>query len=220
MSETLEDIYGYYGESPEISGDVGEIVTASKLRNSGFRVLRNLYLPKENKTTTQIDMVAISSIGLLCIENKNYHNCDIYGDYYSTHFAVKYFQSRNTYKLFNPLKQNHIHYCLLKQLLDAHDYDIPIYPLVIFNDNCVLHNCKNKLLIQLNDFDLWYQKMQFDKRISNDEENDVSKFLQTYTDASDEALLMHKLGLVYDYISKKQNIDYDFRYFLENKVVM
>ena len=108
-----------------ILGDVGEVLTASMLRELGCQVLRNLYLPCDGKST-EIDMVALSVKGILCIENKNYSGVVTGGssDLYWISGGVV-FQ--------NPVRQNSVHVNMLKQQLYG-KYDRYVRNIVIFND--------------------------------------------------------------------------------------
>ena len=58
-------------------GRYGESLTEVELKKSAIfgmegKILRNLYVPKDNGETTEIDVLFICSKGILVIESKNY----------------------------------------------------------------------------------------------------------------------------------------------------
>lgn len=58
------------------SGMQGEYKVAKQLQNfsllPNYKILFNLYIPKENGETTEIDLILITPYGLFVIESKNY----------------------------------------------------------------------------------------------------------------------------------------------------
>ena len=91
----------------DVKGDVGEIITASSLRNNcDMTVIRNIYLPYKDHFT-EVDMVAIGRLGIFVIENKNY-DARVTGNIRDKYWNVEYSQWC-TYKLYNPLFQNFLY---------------------------------------------------------------------------------------------------------------
>ena len=68
---------GLYLKSPSVKGRRSEQAVARKLdidsmwKHSG-RTLTNIYVPKSSGDTAEIDVLYITSKGLLVLENKNY----------------------------------------------------------------------------------------------------------------------------------------------------
>lgn len=139
--------------NPYVQGDVGEVLTASELRNNcNLTVLRNLNIPL-NENICEIDMVAFSKFGLFVIENKNY-KAKIEGTYSDYYWSVQH-PNYKIEKLFNPIKQNTRHISVIRNILtDEGLYDLPIHNIVIFNDylcKLILKDCDNSVFL-LSDF--------------------------------------------------------------------
>lgn len=66
-------------------GKLGEFLTYHNLRifeKAGAKFLFNLYIPKENKETTELDLIMICRKGIIVFESKNYSGW-IFGDEHS-----------------------------------------------------------------------------------------------------------------------------------------
>ena len=102
---------------------------------------RNLYLPKEDGTTLEIDLVAISPRGIFVFESKNYDG-RIYGDErYPNWFQMIRKDLRRApkkYPFFNPIMQNNMHCRHMARILEHPD--LPIRSFVVFANRCVLKN--------------------------------------------------------------------------------
>lgn len=63
------------------TGNYGEFLTFAKLEKlqGRYKLLTNLYLPKQDGTTTEVDLVMIAETGLYVFESKNYSGW-IFGD--------------------------------------------------------------------------------------------------------------------------------------------
>lgn len=135
-------------DTPGKKGKRGEKIVSKKLAWSNFlgykgKQLRNIYVPKKNGGTTEIDLLYITVKGIFVIENKNYIGY-IFGNeknqfWTKTLFAGKDWLGRKKvkkYKFYNPLWQNRIHIRYLKQYLG--EPDLPCFSLVVFSDECAL----------------------------------------------------------------------------------
>lgn len=144
---SFNEMYDHFNAFTQ--GDVGEVITAYMLRDLGFRVLRNLYLPYKNKFT-EIDMVAISRYGIFVIENKNY-KATIKGTKDAKYWKVEY--PLYTCRLYNPVMQNDLHRDVLRELLKRNDIETEyLFNTVIFNDKCNLYVNAEKSVFKLSDF--------------------------------------------------------------------
>lgn len=161
-----------------IMGDVGEVITASALREVGLLVLRNLYL-KHKDAYTEIDIVAISCKGVFVVENKNYSGV--------VHGSVKK-RYWNNGDMYNPVMQNSVHVNAVKGVLKCGCY---IYNVVIFNDKIKKLVCDDSSRVfTLSGFIEAYKN--FDKIVFTDDEvEEIYNKLKVFSDSSLEARLNH-----------------------------
>jgi hypothetical protein len=143
LTSLLKDIF----ITPDVVGRQGERLTAAKLGWVDFfgkkgKILQNVYVPKEDGDTTEIDLIYITQKGLLIIESKNYSGY-IFGDernrnWTSTLYAGKDWIGRKRvekHHFYNPIWQNNGHVKAIKRLLGS---DIEIISIVVFSDRCEL----------------------------------------------------------------------------------
>lgn len=175
----------------DVKGDVGEVITASSLRNNcNMTVIRNIYLPYQDHFT-EIDMVAIGRLGIFVIENKNY-DARVIGNIKDKYWTVEYSQWCS-YKLYNPLLQNKLHKQAIMNLLSLYDLlNIPVYKPVIFNDKGSI-NIKdgNKYIFTLSNFVATYNSIKVSVLDSYDIDN-IAYIFQQFSNLSDEMKLYHK----------------------------
>lgn len=168
-----------------VKGDVGEVITASRLRELGFVVIRNMYLPVDDKKT-EIDIVAVSSDGIFLIENKNYTG-SVRGNTENKYWTVRH-GFTGTYSFINPLIQNNFHLQALNKLFDN---KYPIYVVVIFNDGLKgleITGYSKNAVFKLRDFEI-YIKERFIGGTHLDKEASTSVIakLRKYSDTSVQA---------------------------------
>ncbi len=120
-------------------GAYGEYLIYQKLRGyeeKGAKFLFNVYVPKENGETTEIDVLMIDKSGIFVFESKNYSGW-IFGSEKQTNWTqtlpVKGQKAKN--KFFNPVIQNNGH---IKHLKSVAGEEIPMFSVVVFSDNCEL----------------------------------------------------------------------------------
>ena len=132
--------------TPEAIGKRGEKEIEKDLHSINFwgyegYCLRNVYVPRDDGSTSEIDLLYITRKGFFVIESKNYSGY-IFGDdrrreWTSTLYAGStwYGDSKvNKYKFYNPVWQNNSHITALKRYLG----DIQAISIVVFGDNCEL----------------------------------------------------------------------------------
>lgn len=133
--------------TPEYLGRQGERSIVKKLNwldLFGYpgKGLRNLYIPKDNGETTEIDLLYITQKGIFVIESKNYSGY-IFGseanaNWTSTFYAGKNWFGQNRvkkYHFYNPIWQNNTHIRYLKKIIPA---EIPIFSVIVFSSHCEL----------------------------------------------------------------------------------
>lgn len=141
-------------------GNYGEFLTFRVLEElpGNKKLLTNIYLPKENGTTTEIDLAMINEAGLFVFESKNYSGW-IYGDEKSKMWTQT-LKNRQKHKFYNPIWQNNGHITAMKNILKDVE-EKSFYSYIIFSERCELKNIKvtstdirlikrNKLLSTLN----------------------------------------------------------------------
>lgn len=122
-------------------GNNGEYLTFRYLEKLGGnnKLLTNIYLPKEDGSTTEIDLLMINRTGMYVFESKNYSGW-IFGDEKNKNWT----QSLNggkKYKFLNPVWQNKVHISALSRILSDVDSS-SIYSYIIFSERCELKNVK------------------------------------------------------------------------------
>lgn len=128
-------------------GKRGERLTAQKLNWVDFfgykgKILQNVYLPKDNGETSEIDLLYITQVGIFVIESKNYSGyifgTDTNQKWTMVLYGGKDFIGRKTtekHQFYNPIKQNQTHIKWLKNYLQS---DIQTISLIVFSERCEL----------------------------------------------------------------------------------
>lgn len=127
------------------NGEIAESIIVSIIEKEikkglyGY-VLHNLYLPKVDGGTTEVDVVLICTKGVYAIESKNYSGY-IFGDEQQRYWTVTLnagrdlvgFRQIEKHKFYNPIWQNNTHIRYLQNVLGK---KIPIESIIIFSDHC------------------------------------------------------------------------------------
>jgi hypothetical protein len=121
-------------------GRHGEYLTYKRLQHfesRGGRFLFNIYIPKRNNETTEIDMLLICSKGLFVFESKNYSGW-IFGNERNRNWTQTLPIGRgrsHKERFYNPVMQNATH---IKHLGRVVLDNIPMRSIIVFSDNCTL----------------------------------------------------------------------------------
>lgn len=123
-------------------GKWGEYLTYKYLKEyekEGAKFLFNVYIPKENGETTEIDVLMISRKGIFVFESKNYSGW-IFGserqkNWYQTLPAGKGKSHKEHF--YNPIMQNRSHIKHLKSLIGDH---FLMHSIIAFSERCTLKN--------------------------------------------------------------------------------
>ncbi len=122
------------------TGRNGEYQIYKYLKNyerKGARFLFNVYLPKEDGSTTEIDVLMLCSKGVFVFESKNYSGW-IFGNAFQKNWYQTLPTGRNrSHKeaFYNPIMQNESHIKHLRHVLQS---QVPIYSVVVFSERCTL----------------------------------------------------------------------------------
>ncbi len=118
-------------------GNYGEFLTFVKLEKLGShnRLLTNIYLPKEDGATTEIDLVMISETGIYVFESKNYSGWIFGNEKYK--YWTQTLENKQKNKFFNPIWQNKGHIKALESILSFGDEEI-YKSYIVFSERCTL----------------------------------------------------------------------------------
>ena len=176
-------------------GKYGEYLLYNNLRpfeNDNNKFLFNIYLPKEDNKTTEIDVLLISSKGLFVFESKNYSGW-IFGSESNTKWTQVLYKNKQSF--FNPIIQNKLHIKDLKQLIQE---DIPIYSIIVFSDDCKLKDItiksKNVSVLNNNDVEIFISRICTQTKkdfLTESEITDIYNKLYPYTQVSSEVKIQH-----------------------------
>ncbi len=122
-------------------GEYGESLTEVELKKMSLwgiegKILRNLYVPKDNGETTEIDVLFICSKGILVIESKNYSGW-IFGNEDDTHWTAT-LPNGDRNRFYNPIKQNQTHIKWLLNYMGKQPQELPVYSIIAFSERCTL----------------------------------------------------------------------------------
>ena len=123
-------------------GRYGEYLTYKCLRRfekQGARFLMNVYIPKENGETSEIDLMMIAPQGIFVLESKNYSGW-IFGNEKSSSWYQTLPSGRNkSHKesFYNPVMQNRSHIRHLQAFLGE---ALPMKSVIVFSERCTLKN--------------------------------------------------------------------------------
>lgn len=127
-------------------GKWGEYLTykyLKKFENEGAKFLFNIYIPKENAETTEIDVLMISKKGIFVFESKNYSGW-IFGsenqkNWYQTLPAGRGKSHKEHF--YNPIMQNRSHIKHFKAFMGK---EISMHSIIVFSERCTLKNVEVK----------------------------------------------------------------------------
>ena len=143
-----------YSKMIRDAGYHGEFMASQRLKKfekRGYKLLYNLYIPREEGKTTELDMLMISPKGVYVFEIKNYSGW-IFGDEDDERWMQvlpKGRRSSHKTPFYNPVKQNKLHIKWLRVLLykwqkenptsiGDMDLKIPTFSIVTFADKATL----------------------------------------------------------------------------------
>ena len=124
------------------AGRYGEYKIYKELRGyeqNGARFLFNVYVPKENGGTTEIDIIMISHNGIFVFESKNYSGWIFGSERNKMWYQTLPTGRRKSHKesFYNPIIQNRSHISHLKKYIGT---EMPMQSIIVFSDKCTLKN--------------------------------------------------------------------------------
>ena len=120
-------------------GTNSELLLILQLLKKGFpsvTIYHDLIIKKDNNGFSQIDLVLVTSEGIIVIEVKDYSGW-IYGSGNNTNWTKVLSYGRKKYKFYNPIKQNNNHISELRKTLNQFE-NIPFFSVIVFFGDCEL----------------------------------------------------------------------------------
>ena len=122
----------------EWSGRRGEKLTERELKYVKLfgrkgKTLRNVYIPKDNGETSEIDVMYITQKGIFVFESKNYSGW-IFGSQEDRKW-MQILKDVARFPFYNPIKQNVNH---IKALWRFINVNVPSIPIIAFSERCEL----------------------------------------------------------------------------------
>jgi hypothetical protein len=181
-------------------GARGEYLLYKNLRhfeNGGGKFLFNIYLPKRNNGTTEIDALLICSKGLFVFESKNYSGW-IFGNEANKNWTQTFPLGRgrsHKERFYNPVMQNAAHITHLRPLIDR---STPVWSIIVFSDECTLKDItiKSRNVYVINRYDVASAVTQICSGTRADiltekEVNDIYNRLYPYTQVGHQIKKQH-----------------------------
>ena len=118
-------------------GNYGEFLTFRYLEklNGHFRLLTNLYVPKKDGKTTEVDLVMLSERGVYVFESKNYSGWIFGNEQYKT--WTQTLENKQKHQFYNPIWQNNTHINAIKFALELDDENM-YKSYIVFSERCTL----------------------------------------------------------------------------------
>lgn len=122
----------------EWTGKYGEKLTERELKfvrllGRKGKILRNVYLPKNDGGTSEVDVIYITQKGIFIFESKNYSGW-IFGNEKNKNWTTV-LPNKQKIHFYNPIMQNKTHLKWMKHFIDE---DIPLFSVVVFSERCEL----------------------------------------------------------------------------------
>lgn len=176
-------------------GNYGEFLTFTKLEklSDQNKLLTNLYIPRDDGTTTEVDLVMISPTGIYVFESKNYSGW-IFGDEKNKNWTQT-LENGQKNRFYNPIWQNKAHINALKTVLNLNDDAFKSY--IIFSERCTLKKINvtssNVKVIKRDQLIKNVKKNIKDlpEIFTSDEVNKIYSSLQKYTNVDEDIKQAH-----------------------------
>lgn len=179
------------------TGNLGEYETSLKLNeyDPSAKLLFDLYIPKGNGTTAQIDCIMINNYGIYIIESKNISGI-IYGSENDKNWTIIYNNGQKNRRYYNPILQNKIHTNAVIKLFP--NINVNLYEqYVVLSQRCILgkiditnkyiHAVKRENLVR----ELTTRQSELIPKFSDNEVNMIYNELLRYCNVSKEIKKEH-----------------------------
>lgn len=186
---TYKDIVNDVG----LYGEYSTFIKLEKLEGE-HRLFTNLYIPRQDSTTTEIDLVMVDETGIYVFESKNYSGW-IFGSEKDKNWTQT-LQSRQKNRFYNPIWQNKGHIKALRTVINKEINGL-YKSYIIFSERCTLkkisvESLDVKVLKRDNLLNVIRQdRMSSQKLLSKEEVLEIENKLRQYCLASKETKLVH-----------------------------
>lgn len=157
------------------------------------KVLINLYIPKENNETAEIDAIMINKFGIFVFESKGYTGW-IFGDENSKNWMEIIYGHK--YKFYNPVMQNRNHIKALANIIGIEDMSI-FRSYIVFSQKCdfkkIIVTKPNLKVVKQSELASTLNKeyMEKDKILTYEQIKEFDSKLSKYMFAEDEVKERH-----------------------------
>ena len=179
---TQNSYWSVFGDS----GKYGEYRLYQYLQSfetMGCKFLFNLYVPRDNGKTSEIDVIMFHPKGLFVIESKNYIGW-IFGNErnkkWTQTLPVGYGESHKEH-FYNPIMQNATHIRAVRKYISD---TIPIYSVIAFSDNCTLKDVTVKSNVIVTYYSDLQKEIKYKLAEINNYSMDTELFYKTYNNLS------------------------------------
>ncbi|MCR5068174.1 MAG: NERD domain-containing protein [Erysipelotrichaceae bacterium] len=187
-------------------GKMGEFLIYLSLKNKvseNSRFLFNLYLPKDNGETSEIDVLLIDSTGLYVFESKNYNGW-IFGSPTMLKWTQE-FGNKEKHRFYNPILQNKKHCEVLSSTIGISRQTI--FSFIVFGDDCTfrteLNDTKEYRILFMQELPIDVPQIIASKPqvLSSDDIQSIFNQLYPFTQVSDEVKEKHKEDILEEYVN-------------------
>ena len=179
-------------------GNYGEYLTYRCLTGmEGYnRILTNVYLPKDDGATTEIDLIMISLKGIFVFESKNYSGW-IFGNEAGPMWTQT-LKGGMKNKFYNPIWQNRGHIKALDSYLGG-SYSRRFFSYIVFSERCTLKNInlrsRNVYVVKRNELYTELMSHQYIPCLTMEEVDNIYETLSKYANVEEEIKQRHKESL-------------------------
>lgn len=114
-------------------GEYQSFIKLERIKGNN-KILTNVYVPKDNGETTEIDLVYIHETGIYVLESKNYSGW-IFGNENNKYWTQSFKTGRKE-KFYNPILQNKTHIRYLSKTLNLDEKFMK--SIIVFSERCTL----------------------------------------------------------------------------------
>jgi len=174
-------------------GYIGEYNLFNELNKIHTPILTNVYIPKSDGKTTEIDIILLHGTGIYVFENKNYSGA-IYGEEKDKQWTQN-IRGRD-YKFMNPIIQNKYHIKHLKEYLGIADDNV-FKSIIVFSDECNTSNInifnKDRVFVKSSDAMITIFRMlrNGEMVISGAQKREIYSKLEKCTKVSEDVKINH-----------------------------
>lgn len=180
------------------SGNYGEYLTFKCLSSldGSYRILTNVYLPKDDGKTTEIDLIMISHKGIFVFESKNYSGW-IFGNE-SSQMWTQTFRSGQKHKFYNPVMQNKGHIAALNKYFGG-QFSGKYFSYIVFSERCTLRKVemlsRNIYVVKRNELCTEIKSHYYPDILTMYETDIIYNALEKYTKVDDEIKQRHRQSI-------------------------